>query len=138
MNSEGVSIGGDLDRTVWAKQYLNSFIAWCNYIELGCPDCRGSEWVPLGTYQSGTLARPFTDRLLGEVVEFGSLDLIFGQLQCQGGRRAVSFDLQVAMSARLPTATWPVLCRCSLTEWLFPPMLEQLILHHCCTLNPKP
>ena len=89
VNSEGVSIGGDLDRTVWAKQYLNSFIAWCNYIELGCPDCRGSEWVPLGTYQSGNLARTFTDRLLGEVVEFGSLDLIFGQLQCQGGRRAV-------------------------------------------------
>lgn len=75
---------------VWAKQYLNSFIAWCNYIELGCPDCRVSEWVPLGTlYQPGTLARTFTDRLLDEVVEFGSLDLIFGQLQCQGGRRAV-------------------------------------------------
>ena len=91
--SEG-AISGFSSRTTWARRYLNAFVAWCNYVELGCPDCREGVCEPPVTYQSEAFARRFADRWLGEVEEFGSLDLLSGTLELQGGRFAVeqAFD----------------------------------------------
>ena len=91
--SEG-AVSDDLDGSVWARRYLNAFVAWCNYVELGCPDCREGVCEPQATYQSETFARRFADRWLGEVEEFGSLELLQGNLELRGSRRAVeeAFD----------------------------------------------
>ena len=53
---------------------------------LGCPSS-GNE--PRATYRSAAEARAFADRLLGETVEFASLDLVLGRLQCEGKRATV-------------------------------------------------
>ena len=91
--SEG-AISGFSSRTMWARRYLNAFVAWSNYVELGCPDCRERVCEPPVAYQSEAFARRFADRWLGEVEEFGSLDLLSGTLELQGGRFAVeqAFD----------------------------------------------
>ena len=73
-------------RQVWAKQLLNTFIAWSNFVVLGCPD---GACEPQAAYRSACEARSFADRLLGEAIEFASADLITGRLKCAGRRATV-------------------------------------------------
>ena len=71
---------------IWAKQQLNCFVAWSNYVILGCPE---APCEPRVTYRCLDEARAFADRLLSEVIEFASLDLVLGRLHCEGKRAAV-------------------------------------------------
>lgn len=93
----GKSLGHSLDRSTWAKRHMNAIIAWCNYVELGCPECGVGVCEPQANYQSEKFARRLADRLLGEVEQFGLEDVFNGSLELTGGRRAVeeAFD-QVA------------------------------------------
>lgn len=86
---EGVSIVDDSDTVLWAKRHLNVWVAWSNFTVLGCPDCRGTNYEPQVAYQSCEFARQWTDKLLGEVAEFGSIDLVGETLNCSGSRLAV-------------------------------------------------
>lgn len=86
--SSGVG-GKPVNGGIWAKRYLNAFIAWCNYVELGCPNLVGGVCEPRVAYQSEVISRGYADRLLGEVEKFGSDELIGGMLEFQSGRRAV-------------------------------------------------
>ena len=69
--------------------FVNTFVAWSNYIVLGCPRSGGAGYEPRVDYRGVQDARAFADRLLGEVEEFASGDLIFGSLLCDGKRAAV-------------------------------------------------
>ena len=71
-----VAIDGEPAAVGWAKRHLNAFVAWSNYVVLGCPDCRGVTYEPQVAYGSSESARRFADELLGEVVEFGSNALL--------------------------------------------------------------
>lgn len=74
---------------VWAKQLLNSRIAWSNYVVLGCPDCRGGACEPRVVYRCWRDARTFADRLLGEVVEFMDETICTESLTCDGKRVSI-------------------------------------------------
>ena len=78
-------------RQIWARQLLNTFVAWSNFVVLGCPD--GAR-EPQATYRSACEARSFADRLLGEAVEFASSDLVTGRLTCAGKRATVEALLE--------------------------------------------
>ena len=71
---------------VWAKHLLNGFVAWSNFVVLGCP---GGAHEPQVVYRSASEARSFADRLLGETLEFASPDLVLGRLRCEGKRATV-------------------------------------------------
>ena len=73
---DGGTIEGATDLLWWAKRHVNVFVAWSNYVVLGCPDCRGNTHEPQVAYLYRESARKFADELLGEVTEFGSSDLI--------------------------------------------------------------
>ncbi|CAE7376397.1 unnamed protein product [Symbiodinium microadriaticum] len=81
--------GEDEARVWWAKSLLNSFVAWSNFVLLGCPRWGGSAYEPRVSYRSCTEARAFADRLLGEVEEFAASDLVLGRLVCEGKRATV-------------------------------------------------
>lgn len=83
------TIAGEPSALAWAKRHLNVWVAWSNYVVLGCPDCRGNTYEPQVAYRSSKSARRFADELLGEVVEFGSNALIEDALNCTGSRLAV-------------------------------------------------
>ena len=71
---------------IWAKHLLNGFVAWSNFVVLGCP---GGAHEPRVVYRSASEARSFADRLLGETLEFASPDLVLGRLRCEGKRATV-------------------------------------------------
>ena len=80
---------------IWAKQLLNTFVAWSDFVTLGCPE---GTFEPRVTYRSLDEARAFSDRLLGEAREFASMDLVLGRLRCEvSGRlwRHFSFRFRV-------------------------------------------
>ena len=89
MSSLGSSVVDALDSETWSKRHVNGFIGWCNFIVLGCPDCEGWSTEPQAIFRGADDVRPLADALLGEVVEFSSLELISGRLTCKGGRAAV-------------------------------------------------
>eukprot|EP00438_Fugacium_kawagutii_P003209 Skav218054 [mRNA] locus=scaffold214:1429603:1436014:- [translate_table: standard] len=82
-------VEGEAGAALWAKRHLNVLVAWCNFVVLGCPDCSGWADEPQTAYRCCADARVFADKLLGEVEEFGSLEVRENLLTFKGGRRAV-------------------------------------------------
>ena len=76
----------------WAKSFVNTFVAWSNFVVLGSPRLEGGACEPRVGYRSMLDARLFCDRLLGEVQEFACHDVVLGSLEC-GGKRAIVEDL---------------------------------------------
>ena len=76
----------------WAKAFLNVFVAWSNYVVLGCPDCEGEVSEPRAGYRSIEDAKSFCDELLGEVEMFYSPSLFSGS--CDGKRAEVEALLE--------------------------------------------
>ena len=73
----------------WTKAFVNTFVAWGNFITLGCPSERGSGYEPRVGYRCLADARAFADKLLGEVEEFVCLELALGRLGCDGKRGCI-------------------------------------------------
>lgn len=94
--SDGSAVVDDLGKRRWAMNYINVFVAWGNYVELGCPDCRDGLWEPPTLVRSRGFARWFADRMLGEVEEFASLELMNVSLFFEGSRQAVEQALRLA------------------------------------------
>ena len=76
----------------WAKSFVNTFVAWSNFVVLGNPRLESGACEPRVGYRSVLDARLFCDRLLGEVQEFACHDVVLGSLEC-GGKRAIVEDL---------------------------------------------
>ena len=87
--SASVVVGSDEAVTWWIKAFLNSFVAWNNFVTLGCPAPNGSAYEPRVGHRSMEGIRVFTDGLLGEMREFVSLDLVLGRLGCEGKRASI-------------------------------------------------
>ncbi|CAE7356915.1 unnamed protein product [Symbiodinium natans] len=87
---EVLQTGGALDGRAaalwWSKASLNAFVAWSNFVVLGCPRPGSSGYEPRVGYRSVQDARLFADRLLGEMEEFASEDVVFETLECSGKR----------------------------------------------------
>ena len=73
----------------WSKAFVNTWVAWGNFVTLGCPEDGGGGYEPRVSYKCLAEARAFADTLLGEVVEFADLDLILGLLDCSGKRGCI-------------------------------------------------
>ncbi|CAE7265379.1 unnamed protein product [Symbiodinium microadriaticum] len=78
----------------WAKRLMNEFVAWSNFVVLGCPECRDSCYEPRVVYRSLEEVRLFSDRLLGEVMAFCSPDLLRDSLSLDGKRGDLDALLQ--------------------------------------------
>ena len=76
----------------WAKAFMNVFVAWSNFVVLGCPDCVGEVSEPRAGYRSIGDARSFCDELLGEVESFYDGSLFTGS--CDGKRAEVEALLE--------------------------------------------
>eukprot|EP00439_Symbiodinium_sp_Y106_P053850 s3531_g7.t1 len=83
----------------WARSFVNTFVAWSNYVVLGCPRLEGGACEPRVGYRSWQDTRLFCDRLLGEVQEFACHDLIVCDFQCDGKRAVVEELLQKVMTS---------------------------------------
>ena len=70
----------------WGKSLLNEFVAWSNFVVLGCPECRDGRFEPRVVHRSMEDMRSFADRLLGEVVSFSTPELLRDTLCCEGKR----------------------------------------------------
>ncbi|CAE7813662.1 SMYD3, partial [Symbiodinium sp. CCMP2456] len=73
----------------WSKAFVNTFMAWGNFVTLGCPRPGGSAYEPRVGYLSMEGIRARADKLLGEVREFACLDLVLGRLSCDGKKGAI-------------------------------------------------
>ncbi|CAE7196758.1 unnamed protein product [Symbiodinium sp. CCMP2592] len=73
----------------WSKAFLNTFVGWGNFVTLGCPAPKGSGREPRVSYRACRDIRAFCDKLLGEMGEFVSLELVAGRLACDGKRSVV-------------------------------------------------
>ena len=73
----------------WSKAFVNTFLAWGNFVTLGCPRPGGSAYEPRVGYLSMEGIRARADKLLGEVREFVCLDLVLGRLSCDGKKGAI-------------------------------------------------
>ncbi|CAE7383354.1 unnamed protein product, partial [Symbiodinium microadriaticum] len=85
----GTEVGTEEAITWWTKAFLNAFIAWGNFVTLGCPTSGSSAYEPRVGHRSMESIRVFTDELLGEMREFVCLDLVLGRLGCEGKRATV-------------------------------------------------
>ena len=85
----GTEVGTEEVITWWTKAFLNAFIAWGNFVTLGCPTSGSSAYEPRVGHRSMESIRVFTDELLGEMREFVCLDLVLGRLGCEGKRATV-------------------------------------------------
>ncbi|CAE7669804.1 osm1 [Symbiodinium sp. CCMP2592] len=85
----GAEVGSDQVVTWWSKAFLNAFIAWGNFVTLGCPGSDGSAFEPRVGHRCVEAIRAFSDELLGEMREFVSLELVLGELGCEGKRASV-------------------------------------------------
>lgn len=103
------TIVGTTKANLWARSYLNFWVAWSNFVILGCPDCRGAVSEPLESYGCGRRMRSFTDRLLGEVEEFMSDVSCTGEVACDGKRASLeeSLELLAASNASYGAGTLP-------------------------------
>ena len=117
--------GGDLTlnaplltREDWVKFIVKMFLAWSNFVVLGCPRSLEGWHEPRVGYRSVADIRQFADRLLGEVVSCCSPELIGESLRCEGKRLQVEemLDLltctvsnykRVAGTADFPGTTGP-------------------------------
>jgi len=82
--------GGGLHLTArWARSFLNVFVAWSNFVVLGCPHEDGSGFEPRVGYRCLEHIREFADRLLGEVEEFVCDELARGTLKVEGKKASI-------------------------------------------------
>ncbi|CAE7541178.1 unnamed protein product, partial [Symbiodinium pilosum] len=86
----------------WAKCLLNEFVAWSNFVVLGCPDGDGGCHEPRVIYRSMGGMRFFSDRLLGEVMAFCSPDLLRDTLSFDGKRGDLNALLET-LSCSMPS-----------------------------------
>ena len=86
----------------WAKCLLNEFVAWSNFVVLGCPDGDGGCHEPRVIYRSMGDMRFFSDRLLGEVMAFCSPDLLRDTLSFDGKRGDLNALLET-LSCSMPS-----------------------------------
>ena len=73
----------------WSRVFVNTFVAWGNFVTLGCPAAGAGAFEPRVSYRCLAEARAFAMELLGEVEEFACLDLILGRLDCLGKRGCI-------------------------------------------------
>ena len=85
LKPEGVS--GRLGADSWSKVFVNTLVAWSNFVVLGCPRDDSGVLEPRVAYRSVEGIRPFADKLLGEVVEFMSPELVEGAFFSTGKRK---------------------------------------------------
>lgn len=85
----GEAIAGEARRLHWAKAYLNFWVAWSNYIVLGCPDCRGKTREPRGGFVKSAEVHTLCMSLLGEVVEFIDVGFCTESVSFDGSRSVV-------------------------------------------------
>ncbi|CAE7206467.1 unnamed protein product [Symbiodinium sp. CCMP2592] len=115
--------GGGLSLSArWARSFLNVFVAWSNFVVLGCPREDGSGFEPRVGYRCLEHVRDFADRLLGEVEEFvcdelaqgtfkaegkkASIEEVLVRLQCTGA--ACYFDSAGKAAAKVASTALPV------------------------------
>ena len=85
-----VELGGKADALQWwAKSWINSLVAWSNFVVLGCPVPERYMYVPRVTHRCLADARRFSGRLLGEVLEFAAWEFVVGELDCEGKKAAL-------------------------------------------------
>ncbi|CAE7682844.1 unnamed protein product [Symbiodinium sp. CCMP2592] len=77
----------------WAKAFVNTFVAWGNFVVLGCPEL-GSPALEPRVFHRGDVQQ-YSEKLLGEVVEFASVELVFGSLACSGKRSVLEEMLRL-------------------------------------------
>ena len=92
--TDGVSLDLEGCRRWFAKAFVNTFVAWGNFVTLGCPAEGGSGYEPRVAYLCREEARVMADELLGEVDEFVSVDLALGRLECDGKRGCIEALLE--------------------------------------------
>ena len=78
---------GSLDALQWGRVFVNTLVAWSNFVVLGCPDGEGSAFEPRVAHTSVEGIRPYADKLLGEVANFISPEVLSGALSCEGKRK---------------------------------------------------
>ena len=71
---------------MWAKSFVNTVVAWSNFVVLGCPGDDAGVLEPRVAYRSVEGIRPFADKLLGEVVDFITPELMDGSFVSSGKR----------------------------------------------------
>ena len=69
----------------WAMNFVNTVVAWSNFVVLGFPHC-DEFFEPPVAHRSVQSIRPYADKLLGEVVEFMNPEMLAGTLSCEGKR----------------------------------------------------
>lgn len=77
-------------RDWWGRAFVNTFVAWSNFVVLGCPRPGSSTLEPRVVYRADV--QDFALKLLGEVSQFASFELVAGLLECQG-KRSVLEDM---------------------------------------------
>lgn len=85
--------GDDQALLWWSKAFVNTFVAWGNFVVLGCPELGSSALEPRVFHRADV--QQFSEKLLGEVVEFASVELIFGSLSCSGKRSVLEEMLRL-------------------------------------------
>ncbi|CAE7228774.1 unnamed protein product [Symbiodinium sp. CCMP2592] len=77
----------------WSKAFVNTFVAGGNFVVLGCPSLGSSALEPRFFHRVDV--QQYSEKLLGEVVEFASVELIFGSLTCSSKRSVLEEMLQL-------------------------------------------
>ena len=77
-------------RDWWGRAFVNTFVAWSNFVVLGCPRPGSSTLEPRVVHRADV--QDFALKLLGEVSQFASFELVAGLLECQG-KRSVLEDM---------------------------------------------
>lgn len=54
---------GSLDALQWGRVFVNTLVAWSNFVVLGCPDGEGSAFEPRVAHTSVEGIRPYADKL---------------------------------------------------------------------------
>ena len=87
-------MGVNARRRHWAKAFLNFWMAWSNYVVLGCPDCKGAGLEPQGGFRCQAEVRDYTESLLGEVEKFIDRDFCIEKISFGGDRRLMDEALK--------------------------------------------
>ncbi|CAE7273945.1 rluB [Symbiodinium sp. CCMP2592] len=112
----------------WSRAFVNTFVAWGNFVTLGCPAEGASAYEPRVSYRCAAEARAFALELLGEVEEFATLDLVLGTGKgfdrFAGGRLAGGSDLA---SLKKAEDAWGELVRRLVRHGMALPFLEDAL-----------
>ena len=85
--------GDDQALQWWSKAFVNTFVAWGNFVVLGCPGMESAVLEPRVFHRVDV--QQFSAKLLGEVVEFATVELVFGSLACSGKRSVLEEMLRL-------------------------------------------